>query len=299
MYDIIGDIHGYAGQLRQLLKKMEYQFKGGTFVHPSGRQAVFVGDFIDRGPQVRECLKVVKGMCDANSALAVMGNHEYNALCFHAKDPQTGDYFRPHTSKNIAQHQETLGDFKHRESEWGEFLEWFKELPLYLDLQQLRVVHACWDNDHIKWIDNHYNGISTSFLQKVNGPNKDQQAYQVIEETLKGKEYPLPEGITFKDKGGKVRRQCRIRWWSRQRNTFKDVLIECPEELAEKEITSDHSFYAYREEKPVFFGHYWLKGAPRREHAKAICLDYSVAQEGKLVAFRWNGPDHPHNQFIY
>jgi hypothetical protein len=36
----------------------------------------------------------------------------------------------------------------------------------------------------------------------------------------------------------------------------------------------------------VFFGHYWLKGNPAIENNKAICLDYSVAKGGLLVAFK-------------
>lgn len=301
MYDIIGDIHGHADELKQLLQKMGYANSGGSYVHPDNRQIIFVGDLIDRGPKVRETLQIAKEMCDAGHAKAVMGNHEYNALCFHTADPESGGHFREHTPKNTDQHIETLNAFRNRDSEWADYLEWFKSLPLYLDLNDIRVVHACWDTRHIEWIRENYHGISTSFLQSAAGEDKDQRVYKVIEQTLKGKEYPLPEGMTFKDKGGKVRHQCRVRWWKKKeyRETYEDVLIECPDKLASKRLNSQESFHYYAEDKPVFFGHYWLQGKPRREHPRAICLDYSVAQDGKLVAYRWNGNKNSGNGFIY
>ena len=46
-YDIIGDIHGYADPLHELLEKLGYKNKQGVFGHAS-RQVIFLGDFIDR-----------------------------------------------------------------------------------------------------------------------------------------------------------------------------------------------------------------------------------------------------------
>jgi len=78
-YDIIGDIHGHADALKALLQQMGYQDSRGAWRHP-GRQAIFVGDFIDRGPKQVESVEVVRRMVDANAALAVMGNELRNAM---------------------------------------------------------------------------------------------------------------------------------------------------------------------------------------------------------------------------
>jgi hypothetical protein len=43
-------------------------------------------------------------MCDTGSALAIMGNHEFNAICFHTKNPENGGFFRTHGLKEIEQH---------------------------------------------------------------------------------------------------------------------------------------------------------------------------------------------------
>ena len=49
-YDIIGDIHGHCGKLDALLDLLGYRQPAGVWQHPK-RQGVFVGDFIDRGPE--------------------------------------------------------------------------------------------------------------------------------------------------------------------------------------------------------------------------------------------------------
>ena len=55
LYDLIGDIHGHADTLERLLKQLGYSRHHGVYGH-SDRQAIFLGDFIDRGPQIRETL---------------------------------------------------------------------------------------------------------------------------------------------------------------------------------------------------------------------------------------------------
>ncbi|WP_327318409.1 polynucleotide kinase-phosphatase [Streptomyces sp. NBC_01235] len=71
-FDIIGDIHGCAAELESLLGKLGYT--GG--VHPDGRQAVFVGDLVDRGPDSPGVLRRVMSMVKSGNALCVPGNHE-------------------------------------------------------------------------------------------------------------------------------------------------------------------------------------------------------------------------------
>jgi hypothetical protein len=86
MYDLIGDIHGHADELVQLLEALGYRKHGRTYVHPE-RKVIFLGDFIDRGPKIREVLEIVRPMVEQGNALAVMGNHELNALAYHTEDP--------------------------------------------------------------------------------------------------------------------------------------------------------------------------------------------------------------------
>ncbi|MEH0514917.1 polynucleotide kinase-phosphatase [Streptomyces sp. B21-106] len=71
-FDIIGDIHGCASELESLLGKLGY----ADGVHPEGRQAVFVGDLVDRGPDSPAVLRRVMSMVKSGNALCVPGNHE-------------------------------------------------------------------------------------------------------------------------------------------------------------------------------------------------------------------------------
>ncbi len=80
-FDIIGDVHGCSAELRALLAQLGWQleYDGDSAVgaaHPAGRQAVFVGDLVDRGPDTPGVLRLVMGMVKAGSALCVSGNHE-------------------------------------------------------------------------------------------------------------------------------------------------------------------------------------------------------------------------------
>ncbi len=284
-YDIIGDIHGHADALEQLLQKMGYRRISGVYQHPEKRKVLFVGDFIDRGPKIRESLHIVKDMVDAGHAMAVMGNHEYNAVCFHTPHTETNvGFFRKHTVKEIDQHLETLRQFKHYPEEWEMFLEWFRQLPMFLDLPECRVVHAYWKTEHIEWLKQNYKGLTSAFLTQ--STNKESDAYCAVEDTLKGAEHTLPDGNFFLDKDGNKRTECRVKWWAKQRFHYGDVYMECPSELHHEPIPTHVVIDDYQEEVPVFFGHYWLKGNPVEEHPKAICLDYSVAKGGKLVAAR-------------
>ena len=80
-FDIIGDIHGCFDELVELLEILGYaistQPDGNTLVTPpNGRKAVFVGDFVDRGPKVPEVLRLVMQMQKTDAAICVPGNHD-------------------------------------------------------------------------------------------------------------------------------------------------------------------------------------------------------------------------------
>ncbi len=286
MYDIIGDIHGHATQLEQLLLKLDYQLVNDSYQHPDGRQVIFVGDLIDRGSQIRETLHIVKTMCDHGHAQCIMGNHEYNAICFHTPHIEKGGFFRDHSSKEIKQHIQTIEQFNGHELEWEMYLEWFKTLPLFLELPSFNVVHAYWNEANIDWINQHYTTMDFTFLSRC--CNKENEAFRVIEETLKGIETALPNGITNPDKEGNHRGDCRVKWWMplADRQTMNDVLIPCPEALTQTPLSIGTNYATYRGSKTVFFGHYSLKYAPIIENQLAICTDYNSKQGVQLLACR-------------
>lgn len=77
-FDIIGDIHGCRSELGTLLHKLGYDLEGKC--HPEGRKVVFLGDLVDRGPDIPGVLRLVMDLVHAGVALCVPGNHEMKLL---------------------------------------------------------------------------------------------------------------------------------------------------------------------------------------------------------------------------
>lgn len=75
-FDLIGDLHGCAGELRDLLAALGWREEEGRWSHPGGRTLVFLGDLVDRGPRILETLVLVMDLCAQGAALCVLGNHD-------------------------------------------------------------------------------------------------------------------------------------------------------------------------------------------------------------------------------
>ena len=295
MYDIIGDIHGHASRLERLLERMGYERDADSWRHPD-RQAIFVGDFIDRGPEQIETYRLVRSMIDRGAALAVMGNHEFNAVAFKTPHPdQHGERLRAHTDKNRNQHAAFLNQVGEGSALHHEIIAWFKTLPLYLDLEGLRVVHACWHDSSLETLNPHLD--QRQCLHADAWPHTARQgmdAYYAAETLLKGFEIPLPPGESFLDKQGNERRHIRTRWWEQREGTVRSVALmdDATREALSEEPVPSGVLPGYTAEKPVFVGHYWLRGTPEPMSDRVACLDYTVTDpppEGKLTAYRWAG----------
>jgi hypothetical protein len=265
-----------------------YEKINGSYKHYD-RKVLFLGDYIDRGPKILESLQIVRNMVDSGNAIALMGNHEYNALCFHLQK-KDGGHLRKHSISNIIQHYETLKQFHNKQAEFEGYLEWFKSLPLFYENDNFRAVHACWDQKNIDLLkEKMVEGKFTDELiyQSVHGAG---DFYDAVDQTLKGKEMTMPDNLCYEDHEGTIRREIRIKWWEDPTfMTYKSISVEHIENLPELPIKLDElkstDFYPV-DHKKVFFGHYWLKGEPAPFKENIFCLDYSIAKGGKLVAYR-------------
>lgn len=292
-YDVIGDIHGQADKMKALLRDLGYVPRGGGWVPPSGRQAVFIGDLIDRGPQQVEVLQTVRAMIDAGHARAVMGNHEFNAIGYATpRHDAPQEYLRPHTTKNDKQHREFLDQVGKDSPAHRGWVAWFRTLPVALDLGALRAVHAWWHQPHV---DKVAGGVATGtamgddFLQAAFRHGSPE--WVAMDGLTKGLEMPLPDGHSFKDHGGVERREARTRWWHEQPRTFRDVALVPEGETArvpDHPLPADYAG-APVSGAPVFVGHYWMNGTPQLQASRVVCVDYSAANGGPLVAYRWDG----------
>lgn len=292
-YDLIGDIHGHVEPLHMLLQRLGYQHDGLSFCHPE-RKVIFLGDFIDSGPAQLEVLQTARAMVEQGQALTILGNHEFNAIGWAIKG-KDGEYLRPHTPKNFSQHREFLaavGDGSAAHQDW---IQWFLTLPVWLDLPELQVVHACWDTKAQQQLLPYLTPTKCLDPSRLDDCFvKGTQPFKAIEQLMKGPEVELPVGVSFKDKYETVRTEARLKWWSDSRDYAE--LLTVPPSVTEQlralqgAIDTQELMAGFTAtQKPTFVGHYWLTGEPAPLSATVACLDYSVARHGKLVAYRFNG----------
>jgi hypothetical protein len=293
MYDLIGDIHGHADELVQMLEKLGYRRAKGVYQQPE-RKVIYLGDFIDRGPKIRQVLEIVRPMIEEGHALAVMGNHELNALAFHTEDPnQAGTHLRERNTKNIRQHGQTILQLSDKDLAIA--LDWFRTLPLWLDLDGLRAVHACWDDGAITAVANaleEHGGVTPGLLRSA--CKKVEALFAPVEVVLKGKEGKLPDGASFMDNDGHARTEIRTKWYLLpEGHTYATYALQSDTIVCDQQLTKavvDAAAPYPMTEKPVFVGHYWLSAKqPEILSGNVACLDFSVAKGGFLCAYRWQG----------
>lgn len=285
-YDIIGDIHGHADELEFLLKALGYSRTSGDFRHPEGRKVIFLGDYIDRGPKIREVLEIVRGMVDAEQALAILGNHEVNAIRY-AAIGSNGQPLRDRSPKNQGQHQATLDQIPDPE-EWTAWMEWLATLPLSLNLDGLRAVHASWDDAAIAEL-NGIGALQGFTLERYSV--KGTPEYESISRVVNGPEILLPKGFTYPAADGVLRPEIRIKWWADLTNaTARDALFPHDPEMPEIPLVEIPSTGYAEDAPPTFFGHYALKDTvPAPIRPNLACLDYGMGKKGFLCAYRWDG----------
>ena len=291
--DFVGDIHGHCEALRALLAKLGYVEAGGTFRYPGNtRRVVFLGDYVDRGPKIRETLRLVRAMCEVGSATALLGNHEFNMLSFWSVNGVDGrflkktgaGYLRAHTPRNIKAHFETIKAFVGYEDEFASMQDFLKGLPLYLETDAFRAQHASFDADAVAALKRagvtcFKDGDFATLISRANDEDGEynDSLFHPIDLLLKVPEVALPGGRSFLDTDGKTRYNTRLRWWvnparsrfaalSFQEKELGDAFGDCPvpEELKARA-------YYREDDRPVFFGHYWLKGEPHLQRDNVCC----------------------------
>ena len=257
---------------------------------------MFIGDLIDRGTEQVETLQIARAMVDAGTALIVLGNHEFNAVAWATKDDH-GEWCRRHSSKNLHQHEDFLREVGDGSRAHGEWVSWFRTIPLWLDLGGLRVVHACWHEPSMAMLAPHLTPAQSLTDAVVRAP-RGTPLYDAVEILLKGPEIPLGEGRSYVDKDDNPRTRARYRWWDPAATTLR-LGAEIPggattadgepfPDLPDDPLDVD-ALPRYTGDVPVIHGHYWRTGRPHISSPTIACVDYSAGKGGDLVAYRWSG----------
>lgn len=283
-HTVIPDIHADFERLQQSLKNASVN-----------GQILFLGDFIDAGQSVEKpsdlrVLELVRNLISRKKALAVMGNHELNAILYHTTG-KNGAPLRQHSQKNQKQHQSFIDEFGVGTERAQEWIDWFlKALPLWSEIDGLRLVHACWSDASIEEVRRRRPDgyLKPSDLREI--ADESTAFGLAVKSLVTGPEVQLPEGHTFHDFHGNERKEVRLAWWRADALTWPEATLSVPDpfELPQEAMPTGIKSEIYKADaQPVLVGHYKMNGMPWIEHCKASSIDYPSTP----CVYHWSGGD--------
>ncbi len=271
--DIVGDIHGEIEALHDLLLHLGYPDNG---THPQGRRLVFLGDLIDRGPDSPAVASLVARFVDTGRAQCIIGNHELNILRGERKDGN--DWFYPE-DKVLAGYEKVVPQKLADARTKAEAIDLFKRLPLALEREDMRLVHACWDQSFIDLLR------AETSVEEVYGRYRDRIEADLGRRGVTDKlqmglahqnENPVklvtsgPEAAATKPffAGGKLRNAARVRWWENYKRMPFCVFGHYWRIRLSDDMDGDHVFDDGKRYATLGNG-------------QAMCIDYSVGRRCK------------------
>jgi len=128
----IGDIHGCLDKLRRLLAACE--------AHAAGRPArwVFLGDYIDRGPDSRGVIELLmqRQQAQPGSTVCLRGNHEQMAIAAHDDERAMPLWLQNSGATTLRNYRRSNGRIA------DAHLDWLRALPFCHDDGLRFFVHA-------------------------------------------------------------------------------------------------------------------------------------------------------------
>ncbi|MDA0856687.1 MAG: hypothetical protein O2900_12005, partial [Proteobacteria bacterium] len=156
-------------------------------------------------------------------AIALMGNHEFNAICYHTLSSSGNDYLRPHIDKNTNQHESFLREYQTDSVELEETISWFRSLPIWWEDPDVRAIHACWYEPAREFLLDH--GLTDPQGQIITDDcevfveehDSDDQMnpFRALEILIKGPEMVLGKEA-YTDNQGYKRKHGRLKWWNQK-----------------------------------------------------------------------------------
>jgi len=284
-YDIIGDIHAHAKDLKHLLKQLGYT---PAATHPQNRRLLFLGDYIDRGPYNYQTILLIRRLVKKKRALALMGNHDLNAVLFYTRSAYTGSWIRPHTQKNRTQHATLLKEIRSYRKR-KQVVRFLRSCPLFYQDGKSRFVHACWDDAAVALITEQLGGSKLSAADVQRFTDNQAPFTRAVYTLLKGKTTDVGLSQKVYDQDGTQRKQLRIAWWLAQPKSWQELIVAAPsvKQMLPNTPLPDSLQTGYPPTAPpVIFGHYSQSTAEQKRSANALCLDYAITQNGVIACLR-------------
>lgn len=296
--DIIGDVHGEIAALDSLLHCLGYAADGR---HAKQRRLVFLGDLTDRGPDSPAVLNRVRTLIETGSAQMILGNHEINLL---RDDDKDGNSWWVNPDKP-GEHPAAPIEAADKES-MRLFLE---QQPIVREREDLRVVHACWNEAAIEKIrSREADGLSVVDLYEeytalvnrrwMSGPDSEAlvREWQQYGEQIRNpgwtpiympkraesdRDYQMENPVRvltsgeedYTDEpfwaGGKWRMLERVKWWEKYEECVPVIIGHYWRRFSEAQTV-----YADKFGPDLFAGiepHHWM--GPQKN---VYCVDFSV-----------------------
>jgi bis(5'-nucleosyl)-tetraphosphatase (symmetrical) len=253
----IGDVQGCYRALRRLLDE-----------HPPAARRIFVGDLVNRGEDSLASLRLVKSVCEAGGAEALLGNHDLHLLAVAAG-------IRPLHDDDTLQ---PILDAPDRD----ELLDWLRRRPLALFESGVLFVHAGvlppWTVPRTLELAAEVErqlraGDHALFLATMYGNNPSRW-----DESLRGAD----------------RARCVINALTRLRFVHADGAMDLkfkgePADAPRGTVPwFDHpqrATHPSRGGAPIVFGHWSALGLMQRP--EVVCLDTGCVWGGQLTAMTW------------
>jgi hypothetical protein len=259
--DVVGDVHGEIDALEDLLRVLGYRGRGE---HRAGRRLVFIGDLCDRGPDSPAVVERVAGMVREGTAQCLLGNHELNLLRGARKqangwfferdhDRERGLYGTARSPRDAAQRRAILG--------------FFATLPLALEREDLRLVHACWDDDRIEELRQAARPASALELYRLHAQRSEERSRALGRDEQVERELalhgaalrdpraavPVLEALAERDLDYQMSNPVRVLTSGTEHRAAAPFFASGKWRMLER----GEWWRSYGSPRPVLFGHYW------------------------------------------
>lgn len=165
---VIGDIHGCIGMLEALWEKLDFD--------PESDTLVFIGDYIDRGPDSKEVVEFILDLKSRLNVVCLLGNHEQMLLTYHLYGSYKELYLLNGGTSTIVSYGLVNTDAGKRIDVPQHHLDFFRALIRYYEIDDYIFVHAGLrpgvpllkqDPTDMIWIRQEFIGSEYDFGKKV------------------------------------------------------------------------------------------------------------------------------------